>query len=116
MVRTQAYNQNVFDLAINAFGCVLIPSKVVRVGGRRVGEVGHEIILQREGAAGSFCCRAFSGVPAARRSLIVLTSSGSDAARRLVRELAEELEGLLLGSSPEAAVVDIDCPPHVADM
>lgn len=76
----------------------------------------QEIVLQTEIAKGQFRCRAFSGVPAARRSWISIVSSGSDAGRKLVGELAAELETVLLGSSPQAAVADIDCYAAPADI
>lgn len=76
----------------------------------------QEIVLQTEIAKGRFRCRAFSGVPAARRSWISIVSSGSDAGRKLVGELAAELEAVLLGSSPQATVADTDCYAAPADI
>jgi len=72
--------------------------------------VKHEIILQTEAADGGFRCKAFSGVPASRRCWIASVSSGSAAGRTWVDELAHELEAVLLGSSPQVACQDIDCP------
>ncbi len=79
-------------------------------------DAAHEIVLQTEMAEGRFRCRAFSGVPAARRSWISIVASGSDAGRKLVGELAAELEAVLLGSSPQATVADIDCYAAPADI
>lgn len=78
-------------------------------------DVVSEIVLQIETAAGRFRYRAFSGVPAARRSWICIVSSGSDAGRNLVSDLAAELEAVLLGSSPQATGIDIERPATSAD-
>ena len=75
-----------------------------------------EIILQTEEAEGEFRCKAFSGVPAARRSWIAIVSSGSNAGRANVRTLAAELEAALLGGSPQVTCAEIDCPAAPADM
>lgn len=79
-------------------------------------DAGPDIILQKEIASGRFGSRAFSGVPAAQRSWISLVSSGSDLGRKLVDELATELEAVLLGSSPQATAADIECPAPPAEM
>jgi hypothetical protein len=76
----------------------------------------HEIVVQFELADGGFRCRAFSGVPAARRSWISIVSSGSGAGRKLAEELAAELETVLLGSTPQASGADFDCDLAPADI
>ena len=88
----------------------------LRLGEREVAEAEHEIVLQMETAEGGFRCLGFSGVPAARRSWISIVSSGSDTGRRLVGDLAAELEAVLLGSSPQITRVELNSCPAPADM
>jgi hypothetical protein len=57
-----------------------------------------DIVVLAEHGSG-WEARSFTGVPAARRSWICLASSGSDQGREHVRELGEELEAALIGSS-----------------
>jgi TIR domain-containing protein len=75
-----------------------------------------EIVLQIEDADGTFECKGFTGVPAARRSLIALVSSGSAAGRRLVRDLAASLETTLRSSSPQVECAKIECPASPEEM
>jgi hypothetical protein len=70
----------------------------------------YDIVLQIENATGGFDCKGFRGVPAARRSLIAMVSSGAPAGRAHVGELASELETVLRASSPQVACDDIACP------
>jgi hypothetical protein len=69
-----------------------------------------EILLQTEDASGNYTCKAYTGVPAARPSQICISSSGSTTGRTEAANLAAELEAVLLGSSPEAAVKPVSCP------
>ncbi|WP_413988039.1 toll/interleukin-1 receptor domain-containing protein [Labrys okinawensis] len=69
-----------------------------------------DVIVQIEKADGSFECRAFTGVPAARRSFIAIVSSGSVEGSKTAGELGAELEAVLLGSNAEVRVETIDCP------
>lgn len=73
-------------------------------------EMNQEVWLQTEQLDGSFRCEFFSGVPVARPSWIALVSAGSAAGRKLVAQLREELEDILLGSSPEVQRAHITCP------
>jgi hypothetical protein len=66
-----------------------------------------DVVLQVEGPAGTFTDYAFSDVPAARRSWIVLRAFGSTSLE-LVRELGDELRTLLRASSPQ--VVESNTP------
>lgn len=75
-----------------------------------------EVVLQIENADGKFECKGFTGVPAARRSLIALVSSGSAAGRKLVSDLAASLETTLRASSPQAEWADIECPARPEEM
>ena len=76
----------------------------------------YDVVLQIENAQAGFDCKGFRGVPAARRSLIALVSSGAAAGRALVRDLATELETALRASSPQVACDTIACPAAPADM
>ncbi len=76
----------------------------------------YDIVLQIENAQGGFDCMGVRGVPAARRSLIALVSSGAPAGRTLVQDLATELETALRASSPQVACDAIACPAAPADM
>ena len=73
-------------------------------------EIDADVLIQAEQSDGSFRCHAFGGIPAARRCWIALVSSGSLAGRTLVGELQEELEAVLLGSSPAATKTEVACP------
>jgi hypothetical protein len=73
-------------------------------------ENNEEVWLQTEQSDGSFRCESFSGVPVARPSWIALASAGSTAGRQLAGQLHEELEAVLLGSSPEVKQTPISCP------
>lgn len=75
-----------------------------------------DVLLQTEEAACHFHCRAFTGVPAARRSWITIVSSGSDQGRQYVRELASELEAVLSASSPEVASKPEACPCNPSEL
>lgn len=74
-----------------------------------------DVIVQVEKADGSFKCRAFTGVPAARRSFIAIVSSGwpadqKTAGQETAAKLAAELEAALLESNAEVRVETIECP------
>jgi hypothetical protein len=79
--------------------------------------VDYDIVLQTERGDGTFGCRGFSGVPAASRSWIAITSTGSEAGRKSVADLALEIETALLASSPEVGVSDLDdsIPPSAME-
>jgi hypothetical protein len=80
-------------------------------------DTAHDVILQVEGPAGTFSGYGFSGVPAARPSVIALYASGTNDSITLVGELADELRTVLLESSPcviESAVGGAD-PAALAD-
>ena len=79
--------------------------------------VDYDIVLQTERGDGTFRCRGFSGVPAASRSWIAITSTGSEAGRKSVADLALEIETALLASSPEVGVSDLDdsIPPSAME-
>lgn len=59
-----------------------------------------DIVVQSETRANAYESYAFSGVPAARASWIVLQSSGSDRGRGYVQKLRTEIEAVLMGSIP----------------
>ncbi len=75
-----------------------------------------EIILQVENADGSFSCLELNGVPAATRSWICLVSSGGSQGKAYVRELADEIEMVLRGSSPAVEVKPVSCPVEPDEM
>jgi hypothetical protein len=75
-----------------------------------------DVVLQWEHDTG-FEARGFSGVPAARRSWICLASSGSSEGRKGVRELAEELEAVLVGSNAGVTVQPVQAAgPSALDL
>jgi hypothetical protein len=73
-------------------------------------EIESGILLQIEDAGGTYRCRGFSGVPAARQSWICISSSDHSAAAASIRDLEQELVAELLSSSPEAREVAAACP------
>jgi hypothetical protein len=73
-------------------------------------EIEAEVLVQAEQSDGTFRCHGFWGIPASRRSWVALVSSGSARGRTLVRELQEELEAVLLSSSPMAEKKEVACP------
>ena len=68
-----------------------------------------DILLQTEITPGVFRCLGFTGVPAAGRSWICITSSGGETLLHGQR-LTTELEAVLLGSSPSVKMTEFDCP------
>src|SRR5438034_78651 len=75
----------------------------------RMADITGDVVVQVEQADGTFVCHAFSDVPAARASWIVLQSSGSAAGRGHASALFVELEAVLLGSSPSARSAQVSC-------
>jgi len=67
-----------------------------------------DIVLQIEQEDCSFRCLGYTGVPAARKSWIRIVSSGSPTGRELVRQLADEIDAVLMGSSPEVQIIPVN--------
>jgi hypothetical protein len=75
-----------------------------------------DIVLQTEQPDGSFVCQGFTGVPAARRVWIAMVSSGSADGRGYVRQLAGEMQAVLLSSCPDAVMTPMQCPAGPSDI
>lgn len=76
----------------------------------------YDILLQSEQADGSFVCTGFNGVPAARKSWICISSSGSSTGRAVVAALTSQIVDTFKSTSPEVSVEDVACPSTPATM